>query len=112
MNISELSTSQKSVMLARLVKEDMLPGKYMPVMSPEFKPVNLYDPANMALAWRVLNWAMSYPMPDDESYQFVAKLNFSLLWGDVMRMPPAEAQAAWLDRILELAVESGMVKDG
>lgn len=70
---------------------------------------SLYNPRHMALAWRVLNWGMTYPMLDDDKYQFVAKLNFSISWGDVFKSPPGEAQAIWLDKLLEAAIEAGLI---
>lgn len=80
---------------------------------------NLYDPANMALAWRVLNWAATQTKTvkaqkggGDESWQeswatFIDDaINGNL---DMYSMPPAAAQRAWLDGILGLAIEAGMV---
>ena len=69
-------------------------------------PLDLYDPANMALAWRVLNHFRQLPvigaslddwwMNDDGVYLTV--------------MIPADAQRAWLDKVLELAREAGMLQ--
>lgn len=79
---------------------------------------DLYDPANMALAWQVLNWAS-----DNESMG-----QYHAWWGDVVKepmwfivnqylgsmvlgkLPPADVQRLWLDKILELAVETGIVE--
>lgn len=84
---------------------------------------NLYDPANMALAWRVLNWAMS------EDMQFVGFVNYGNGWEHKpaeasshgfselverevdFSLSPADAQRAWLDKILTLAIEAGMLED-
>lgn len=54
---------------------------------------DLYDPANMALAWRVLNWAITSELG---SWAFLA------WWIDLGRLSPADAQRLWLDKILEL----------
>ena len=48
MNIDGMNDQEKSTLLARAMKE--------PVMSPEFKPINLYAPANMALARKAIEW--------------------------------------------------------
>lgn len=68
---------------------------------------DLYDPANMALAWRVLNWAYDHPQIEDQGRHdhFIkwwreANLNTKL---------PADAQRLWLDKILELATNAGIV---
>lgn len=83
------------------------PGEFSWMEQASELAINLYRPENMALAWRVLNWIMNYPMVDDDSYQFVTKFQFSVNIGDMMRLPPAKAMAAWLDRILFLAMEAG-----
>ena len=84
---------------------------------------NLYDPANMALAWRVLNWALQQNQPTrgdlddlwkmpfgDELFAYVAAISPRDDGLSIFELPPAEAQRAWLDKILELA-EAGMVSD-
>jgi len=68
---------------------------------------NLYDPANMALAWRVLNWA-------NEWMANGGARDFPDFCDDILRCldaasPPAAAQRAWLDKILSLAIEAGMI---
>ena len=66
---------------------------------------NLYDPANMALAWRVLNWA--YNFLDDQGRE-----TFLRDWWRSLNLfieSPADAQRAWLDKILSLVIEAGMV---
>ena len=80
-------------------------------------PLNLYDPANMALAWRVLNWASELDTEiDDYSYPYViseaADCLFERELEDVKMwcLPPADAQRLWLDKILELAIEAGIVE--
>jgi hypothetical protein len=61
--------------------------------------LDLYAPENMALAWRVLNWAWNDLV-----------INFWFKHMDFGRIPPTEAQAAWLDKILELAIETGLIE--
>jgi hypothetical protein len=67
---------------------------------------NLFDPAKMALAWRVLNWAEDYAH-DTSTKLHLGWMGF--LPESLFQMKPADAQRAWLDKILELAIEAGMV---
>ena len=68
----------------------------------EFTTPNLYEvddddnPIHMPLAWRVLNWAETMFPPD-----------YMLAHG----LPPADAQRLWLDKILELAIEAGIIEE-
>ncbi len=78
----------------------------------ELKPTtlfNLYDPANMALAWRVLNW---WEWVKSEEGGGLSEKTFFVGFGDFeawMKMLPAEALRRWLDKILSLAVKEGMI---
>jgi hypothetical protein len=123
MNISEMSDQEKSVMLARVCGwfvEDM--GDYQNVferggrMSPKIMSINplhnLYTPDNMQASWRVLNWAAT--QYDNEFGEQLINWFYSLNseMGDEIDwivMRPAEAQRTWLDKILELAIEAGLV---
>ena len=64
----------------------------------------------MALAWRVLNWATDIDGP----WTFaIAKGDFELE-GWLFSNPiwkKADAQRLWLDKILELAIEAGIVAE-
>jgi hypothetical protein len=60
---------------------------------------------NMALAWRALNWADRTFSHLHTDYDQCALETLGVHSG----MLPAEAQAAWLDKILELAIEAGMI---
>ena len=78
---------------------------------------NLYHPQHMSLAWRVLNWAI---WPDDLSPRID---EYRTVKGEIERwwfnpkpgslapcyVSPAAAQRMWLDKILELAIEAGLV---
>ena len=68
---------------------------------------DIYDPANMGLAWRVLNWAYAR-YADEEFPGFINLIRTDLLWY-LYELPPADAQRAWLDKILELCIEAGLV---
>ncbi len=63
---------------------------------------DLYDPANMALAWRVHLWGL----------QAVFWTEYYRWWRSPKDRPYIYANAAclWLDKILELAIEAGLVE--
>ena len=74
----------------------------------------LYNPANMALAWRVLNWAFSnLPGKTGQSQEFWDFLHAQEYWDQhyLWGTPPAEAQRAWLDKILTLAIQAKMFEE-
>ena len=127
-DISKMTDQEKSVMLAKamgwvqqvrhygdesqvfiggetvaIVDTDLIPADGLPEYY--FMP-NLYDPANMVLAWRVLNWARV----NDAIFELAID-NHEL--GDHFfewaSESPADAQRLWLDKILELAIETGII---
>jgi hypothetical protein len=117
MNIDGMSDQEKSAALLRLMGQavDCTCGKPGCTVGREidsgrgwFVPTvkNLYDPANMALAWRVLNWANQ-----DETISQVDWHIYKKYFDELLEMPPADAQQAWLDKILTLAIEAGMVTE-
>lgn len=138
MSIEGLTTREKSVMLARLVDEwEVIErvdyarickrDKVGPCLFEIHKNHNFYtvdgdgNPHLMAWAWRVLNWAMGSqavvkyePLsPDTEPFDYqigYAMYDWFYEHRDPAKMPPAVAQAAWLDKVLELAIEAGLVK--
>ena len=63
--------------------------------------VDLYKPSNMALAWRVLNWAHETGL----CRRYADGVGKNIHFWDA----PADAQRAWLDKILTLAIEAGLV---
>ena len=64
---------------------------------------NLYDPANMALAWRCHLWACNN--------QFNTNTWPYLGWfEDNSIFEYEDAQRRWLDKVLELAIEAGVVE--
>ena len=69
--------------------------------------VNLYDPANMALAWRVLNWAIGDPSfgHDVDHWLWNEGIGY-----DLLNLAHDVAQRAWLDKVLTLAIEAGLVE--
>jgi hypothetical protein len=111
--IDGLSDQEKSVILAKAMEwnlktHEVAIGGYL------FRPDdserwtnNLYDPANMALAWRVLNWGISDP---GFGHEVDAWLWDEGLGYDIPNLPPTDAQRFWLDKILTLAIEAGIVE--
>ena len=117
MDLTKLTDQEKSVMLARAMGWDVETKSANPWSAftndePNYIEVIFYKDAegylhetcdfytdHMEVAWRVLNWA--------------AKRFDIYEWWDVQDMPeeePAVAQRAWLDKILELCIEAGIVE--
>lgn len=79
---------------------------------------DLYDPQNMALAWRVLNWAIwpedVSPRVDDHGTikSYTEHWWFHPQPGQLSPcyLPPSEAQRAWLNNIYELVIEAELVE--
>ena len=70
--------------------------------------LNLYAPANMALAWRVLNWAWKHADDDMElkpALSWLSEIDQVICYDD----DPAPAQRLWLDKILELAIAAEII---
>jgi len=114
--IDNLTDEQKSVLLAKAMGWRV---HYDPENVLHLKPTgteqwyrgdapriscNLYHPARMALAWRVLNWAWEQKT-DDWLWSWI--LDECCLDGGI---PPADAQRLWLDKILEMAIEAGIAE--
>jgi hypothetical protein len=71
--------------------------------------LNLYDPANMALAWRVLRWWKTYcfEKQSPETWQKWADwLQGEFLFPYLGR---PDAQRLWLDKILALAIAAEII---
>lgn len=115
MDISKMSDREKSLLLAKamglLKRVGMVwywkdeHADYV-IGSPkrlETQVPDLYDPVNMALAWRVHLWAVDHK---------VIGLNY-IRWFDsgIACWLQEDAQRLWLDQILELAVEAGIIEE-
>ena len=129
MRIDKLSDEQKTVMLARAMgwkKAEPSPtvmelfyGKIAQHMPAEvwqtsdgswipFGLPNFYDESQMALAWRVLNWAGANGITTQINAVYQYKEGD---WVCIIDLSPADAQRTWLDYILRKAIEAGMVAD-
>ena len=111
-DIAALTKQQKSVMLARLAE---LQIEYEPVVLialAQFHSTtdiiddlvpDLYDPANMELAWRCLLWvSQGHEDWRAEFQNWFADTAFEL-------MGEEHAQRIWLDKLLELAISAGLI---
>lgn len=84
-----------------------------------FYDVNLYSQRDMHLAWRVLNWfhkaareeQARNPAATTRLWWAYHKWQLELIHNEtpMEEMPPAKAQRAWLDEILRLKNEEGML---
>jgi hypothetical protein len=80
------------------------------------EPLDLHDPVNMALAAKVKQWAFLNPRLSDMLHWWGEAMT-SLTIDNHTRHAPrwwileasGNAQRAWLDKILSLAIEAGMV---
>jgi hypothetical protein len=107
--IDKLTPEQKSVLLAKAMGLEI---KTLDFKDDTFFVVpkdwgmewewyeDFYDSANMALAWRVLNWAHE----QNPTWDWMA------LTLKALRSGPADAQRLWLDKTLELAIDAGIVE--
>lgn len=87
-----------------------------PIELEHFKLFDLYDPANMALAWRVVSWLCKPSVaivPNHDDWRFYAGLKFRVWFTkyDIEYITDDTPQRAWLDKILELAIAAGMVTE-
>ena len=115
MDISEMSDQEKSVLLAKAMEWEV-DQSYIVLPNDDnsntrFLLSDLYE-APMSVAWRVLNWA--WLVHDNESGMY--SLKWTEWFSDIedcvdFSMPPADAQRLWLDKILELAIEAGIIEE-
>lgn len=101
--MDKLTDEEKTIVLAKLA------GLEPEIESNGVVCVDLYDPASMALAWRVLNWAASQGITTQIHVIYQYKKGD---WARMIDLAPADAQRAWLDYILRKAIEAGMVESG
>ena len=107
-----MNDQEKSVMLARAMEWTVTASltNDRQYISPPNRPdsedyiTDLYDPANMALAWRVHLWA-HYSAEVNHGYRY---RNWCIR--DTDTLFNENAQRLWLDKILELAIEAGLVE--
>ena len=119
---------EKSVLLAQAMgwyqvdSEPIMGARWKAPDKPDqhwFNPPNLYNPANMPLAWRVLNWAWGkhdrMVLVINEKDEVVVKpLKYwtwrllNVLW-EAGVMEPEKAARHILDSIFNLAIEAGLI---
>ena len=115
MDISKMSDERKSVLLARAMGWEVFVTHDVTVFIPPeglsaeehdrgiIGYVDFYDPTNMALAWRAIG-----VMVDKHTEIWDAFFD----WWDLEIDPGHEsAQRLWLDKILELAIEAGIIEE-
>lgn len=108
MDISTLTDSEKTLMLAKVMGWRVcLGGEHIPIDIDENKTLylrpgnTLYTISNMFLAWLVLSWAHE----NLETRYADGVGHFIEFW-----LPPEQAQRVWLDKVLELALDAGLVE--
>lgn len=132
MNINRLTTQQKSVMLGKLMGwirpagEGYRPGLWVidtghghvfdgHFWTVEPKSLSFFDlyTSEMGMVWHVVNWAMRQNSPlhskdSAETADLLSGLHYVIRQS--VDKDHDEAQAAWLDKILSLAIEAGLVE--
>ena len=95
MQVDKMNDREKSMALLDAIGEHWLTSPF------GMGCIDLYLPANMALAWRVHLWALD--VSDDYSIQWY-------LDGDLRIWEYPDAQRRWLDEILSMLIEAGLVE--
>lgn len=75
-----------------------------------FDAPNLYEPRNMLLAWWLAEWAWEN-LPEAPLVKKRNEKNFKVFWAKYVRpIKGRNVQDLWLDKILELVLEVGMIE--
>ncbi len=111
-DIDSLTDHEKSKLLAKLIGWEVsdlgqifpeeFPGSDVAIHSED----SLFNPRHMALAWQCLNYFEALDMS-------APSLNWRLFEYPLRTLAcesPAVAQRLWLDKILSLAIEAGIVE--
>jgi hypothetical protein len=119
MTINDMSDEEKSGLLVVLmgweftfVPETAATESYHLVRDRDGKFVDvagftdLYSTSNMALAWRVHLWALKSDIYDSYRYWLQQGTGWA---GDKLWWEAPDPQRAWLDKILSLAIEAGLL---
>lgn len=122
--IENLSTEEKTLMLARLCN---IPGlEVHQIIGSNIDPyfvvhdmtgygsehdVNFYDEDRFHLAWKIVNWAHDNLGHNNAFYLREILASFYPGYGWFAGMPIGEAQSILLDNILEMAIEAGKIKN-
>ena len=70
---------------------------------------DLYNPVNMALAWRVLNWRVSIRFFDNAMAEAEEKVTFNRLLLSTQDLTPEKAIREWMDAIYALAIQARLI---
>ena len=113
--IADMSDQEKSVLLAKamgVVGEGREAYTYAGNGIWECDPLytNLYDPANMAQAWRVHLWMLDRELGKRESPYNVSPKPYTRWWNGGVPWMKLDAQHLWLDKILALAIEAVLIE--
>jgi hypothetical protein len=107
MDIYEMSEQEKTRALAWAMGWNHFIGQHTGQLYAKIDGIQhdceLYDPANMALAWRVHLWALQAKIWEDY-YRWCR-------WSNATGAPwyaRDDAQRAWLDKTLSLAIDAGL----
>ena len=121
MNIDEMSDSEKSVLLARAMGMRIVfnptqiveTAQHQELDGLDYVGLDFYSTANMALAWRVLNWAigLSTPVWYPLSHWWTRLDSIDDDGWKMLDLSPADAQRAWLDKVLSLAIDADLVPE-
>ncbi len=117
MNIKDLTDQEKSELLIKRIGEGgepmLLFGNHLHFTKPDYDDLDdLYkldrhgNPLHLPQAWRVLNWA--YAVLEDQG-----RHHMFLDWWIIANLHVKSLSVAmrlWLDKILELAIEAGIVE--
>ena len=121
--ISKMSDQEKSVLLARAMRLKIVPHPVYDDDEPlitipdewehEWKLVDdFYHPTVMALAWRCHLWMIAKERAEIKPPFLLSQSPYTF-WFRLSTGPSesADAQRRWLDKILELAIEAGIIEE-
>lgn len=125
MDIKDFTDIEKSVILAKLCgwevrEEDTRAGIRIWIKASNYRhaTTDLYKPEFMALAWQVLNWAWYKIITVRNSKNTLTHMDSMMFYitefcmgnDDLFAMASEEAQRRWLDEILKLSIEQGLIE--
>jgi hypothetical protein len=114
MNISEMGDMEKSIVLARLAWRERA-GEVGAVFCDDKDSiiwgypfcVSLYRQENFHTVWRALTWALKTRTIGPDLFRYLFSPDGRK---EVFGVSPVDAQRAIIDKILELAIEAGLIR--